>query len=85
MLNEINHIQENARKVKSNGIPLDTPMCFFIAENNVDIIPTWKEELSQYASTTNLGKFKLLECGHYVHHEKSDFIANEMKGFLKEI
>ena len=83
MLNEINRIQENARKVEANGIPFDTPMYFFIAEDNVDIIPTWKEELSQYVSKTELGKFKLLECGHYVHHEKSDFIADEMKSFLK--
>ena len=84
MLNEINYIQENARKVEANGIPFDTPMYFFIAENNVDIIPTWKEELSQYVSKTDYGKFKLLESGHYMHHEKSDVIANEMKDFLKE-
>ncbi|MFW6104762.1 MAG: alpha/beta fold hydrolase [Candidatus Bipolaricaulota bacterium] len=85
MLNEINHIQENARKVEANGIPFDTPMYFFIAEDNVDIIPTWKEELSQYVSKTDYGKFKLLESGHYVHQEKSDVIAVDMKDFLEEI
>ncbi|MBS3792876.1 alpha/beta hydrolase [Candidatus Bipolaricaulota bacterium] len=85
MLNELNYIQENVRKVKSKGIPFDTPMYFFIAENNVDIIPTWEEELSQYVSKTDYGKFKLLESGHYVHHEKSYDIANEMKDFLQKI
>ena len=85
MLNEIDHIQENARKVKTNGIPASTPMYFFIAEDNVDTIPNWKEELVGYVSKADSGKFKLLETGHYVHHEKSDVIADEIKVFLKEI
>lgn len=84
MLSEINYIQENAGKVKTNGIPASTPMYFFIAKNNVDIIPNWKEELSEYVSKINSGRFKLLETGHYVHHEKSEIIADEIKGFLKE-
>jgi pimeloyl-ACP methyl ester carboxylesterase len=84
MLSEINYIQENAGKVKKNGIPASTPMYFFIAEDNVDIIPNWEEELSGYVSKTDSGKFKVLETGHYVHHEKSDVIADEIKGFLKE-
>ena len=76
MLSEINYIQENAEKVKSNGIPASTTMYFFIAGNNVDIIPNWKEELAEYVSKTDSGKFKVLETGHYVHHEKSDIIAD---------
>ena len=84
MLSEINYIQENAEKVKSNGIPASTPMYFFVAGDNVDITPNWKEELAEYVSKTDSGKFKVLETGHYVHHEKSDIIAEEIKGFLKE-
>ncbi len=84
MLNEVNYIQENARKVKTNGIPINIPMYFFIAEGSVNIIPDWKKKLSEYVTEINFGKFKLFNSGHYIHHEKSDIIANEIKDFLME-
>ncbi len=85
MLNEVKYIQKNARKVKTNGIPINIPMYFFITEGIVNIIPNWSEKLSEYVSEINFGKFKLFDCSHYIHHEKSDIIANDIKSFLKEI
>jgi len=85
MLNEVNYIRENAGKVMANGIPNKIPMYFFIAEDSVNIIPNWKGKLSEYVLEVDFGKFKILDCGHYIHHEKSDIIANEVKDFLKEI
>lgn len=86
MLNEVDYLQENAGKVNRKGIPINIPMYFFIAEDsNVSIIPNWKKKLSEYVSELNYGKFKLLDCGHYVHHEKSEVIAHEVKSFLGEI
>lgn len=86
MLNEVDYVQENAKKVKRNGMPINIPMYFFIAEDSsVSIMPNWKEKLSEYVSEIKYGKFKLLDCGHYIHHEKSDVIANEIKNFLEEI
>lgn len=86
MLNEADYIEENARKVKTKGIPTNIPMYFFISEESSDIIiPNWKEVLSDYVSETKYGKYKLLDSGHYIHHEKSDILAQEAKVFLKEI
>jgi pimeloyl-ACP methyl ester carboxylesterase len=86
MLNEVDYVQENARKVKRNGIPINIPMYFFIAEDSsVSIIPSWKEKLSEYVSEIKYGNLELLDCGHYIHHEKSDIIAHEAKNFLEEI
>lgn len=85
MLNEVDFIQENANKVKANGVPINTPMYFFISDASDVIIPNWKEQLSKYVSNIKFGRFKYLDCGHYIHHEKSDIIANEIKDFLKEI
>ena len=85
MLNEIDCIPGNAKKVKSNPAPVHTPMYFFISDGHDVLFPDWQKQLSNYVSELNFGKFTYLECGHYVHHEKSDVIAKEAKRFLREI
>lgn len=86
MLNEADYIKENARKVKAKSIPTNIPMYFFIAEKSSDIIiPNWEKLLTEYISDIEYGKVKLLDSGHYIHHEKSDTISYEIKNFLKEI
>ena len=85
MLNEVNCIQENAKKVNSNGVPVDTPMYFFISDASDIMFSNWKEELSKYVSNVKIGKFRSLDVGHYIHYEKSDIIAQEAKAFLQEI
>ena len=83
MLNEVDYIKENAIKIKSKKTPENIPMYFFIAkDSNQNIIPTWEEKLSEYISKINSGEKKLLNCGHYMHHEKSEIIAAEIKEFL---
>jgi len=86
MLNEANYVKDNAKKVKKSGIPSNTPMYFFIAEgSNNSVIPNWDEILSAYLSNVDNSKYKLLDSEHYIHHEYSDFIAQEIDIFLKEI
>ncbi len=83
MLNEVDYIKENATKVKSKKVPINIPMYFFIAEdNNINIVPSWEKNLSEYISKINSGKKKLLDCGHYMHHEKSEIIADEIKKYI---
>ena len=85
MLNEIDYIEENASQVKRNGIPSDIPMYFFIAKNSdISIIPNWTADLSKYLDKVKSGNYKMLNTGHYVHHEKSDLIAQEIKRFIRE-
>ncbi|MGM0601168.1 MAG: hypothetical protein ACQETH_15265, partial [Candidatus Rifleibacteriota bacterium] len=79
MLNEVDYIQENAEKIKAKGVPVDTPMYFFISDASDVMIPNWKEQLSRYVVNINFGQFKYLDSSHYVHHEKSDIIASEAK------
>jgi pimeloyl-ACP methyl ester carboxylesterase len=85
MLNEVDYIQENAEKIKNKGIPVNTPMYFFVSDGSEVIFPKWEEKLTNYISNVNIGRIKYLNSGHYVHHEKADLIANETKIFLKEI
>jgi len=85
MLNEVDYIQENAEKIKDKGIPVNTPMYFFVSDGSEVSFPKWEEKLTNYVSNINIGRIKYLNSGHYVHHEKADLIANETKMFLKEI
>ena len=84
MLNEINYIQKNSRKVKESDVPIKIPMYFFITEES-SITPDWKEKLSNYVSLIKFGKVKYLDSGHYIHYKKSNVIAHEAKNFLEEI
>jgi len=84
MLKEIDYIPKNAEKVKANLVPDNTPLYFFISDGSEVIFPNWKEQLSKYVSKVNFGRYKYLDCGHYVHHEKSDIIADKAKKFLNE-
>jgi len=60
-------------------------MYFFIAKNSdLSIIPDWTAGLSKYLKEVKNGKSKIIDTGHYIHHEKSDFIAQEIKRFLRE-
>ena len=85
MLNEVDYLQDNAKKVKANVVPMHTPMYFFISDGKEVTGSDWRELLSNYLSQINIGKYKYLDSGHYVHHEKSDIIANEMKAFIEKI
>lgn len=85
MLNEVDCLLENARKIKNHPVPANTPMYFFISDGSDLKFPDWSEELTGYVSAIKLGRYKYLEGGHFMHHEKSALIADEAKRFLGEI
>ncbi len=39
--------------------------------------------MSNYLLQVDVGKYKYLDCGRYVHSEEPDIIADEMKNFIK--
>lgn len=85
MLNEIDYLIENAKKVKANKAPINTPMYFFISDGKEVTGADWRELLSDYISQIVFGKYKYLDTGHYIHNEKPKIIANEIKGFIQSI
>jgi len=85
MLKEIDSISENAKMVKTNPVPSNTPMYFFITDGNDVLFPNWKKQLTKYVSELNCGRYKYLECGHFAHHEKSDIIADGIKEFINSM
>ena len=85
MLREIDYLIDNARKVKSNKEPMNTPVYFFISDGKEVPGTDWRELLSNYVLQSAIGKYNFLDCGHYVHHEEPDTIANGMKVFIAHI
>jgi pimeloyl-ACP methyl ester carboxylesterase len=85
MLNEVNYLTENAKKLKANKIPVSTPMYFFISDGKEVTDADWRGLLSAYVSQTEYGKYKFLDSGHYIHSEKPEILADEISAFLKSI
>lgn len=82
MLNEIKNLKSNADKVSALETPSNTPMYFFISDDQETSVAGWKEDLTSFLSTIEVGKYMQLDTGHYIHYEKADVIANEAKLFL---
>jgi pimeloyl-ACP methyl ester carboxylesterase len=85
MLREIGYLKDNAEKIANNGVPTNTPMYFFISNEQESSVIGWKEALSDYLSKITIGKYMQLATGHYVHYDKADIIAEEAKTFLEDI
>ena len=84
MLREIEYLPANASTVASNEIPVNMPMYFFISDGEDVAYNNWQEVMINYVSQLAVGKHKILNTGHYVHHEQSEVIAEEIKAFLKD-
>ncbi len=85
MLSEVNYLKDNAEAVAENEAPTNTPMYFFISDDQEVSAVGWKEALSDYLSKITIGEYMHLDTGHYVHYDKSDIIAEEAKAFLEGI
>ncbi len=85
MLREVNYLKDNAGTVAKNEIPINTPMYFFISDEQEANAIGWKDALSDYLSKITIGKHMQLTTGHYVHYDKADIIAREAKFFLEDI
>lgn len=85
MLAELKSMDENAQHVLNHDKPLDTPMYFFISSKQNDDIPGWTQALTTYLEPMVNKQSLVLETSHYVHHEMSDVIANEIMVFVEAI
>lgn len=85
MLRETSFLKENAQTVKNKEIPFNTPMYFFISNEQELTAPGWTQALRKYLSYIKTGKYEKLDASHYVHHHKADIIALKSQKFLKKI
>ena len=84
MIQEVGWLQRNARKVASAPVPTRTPVCLFVTRGPGKECPDWQENLSIYVRQFQRGKCVHLDCGHYVHYERAEQIADAMAAFLEQ-
>lgn len=86
MINELEYIQENAKKVDKMRIP-QVPMLFFISNGNGTgwEKEQWQQSLKEYISKVPVSQQVLFDCGHYIHNYEYERIALKSKEFIKNI
>lgn len=87
MMKESEYTKEDEDILISNGTP-DVSMLFFTCRPMADeIFPSNPEKYMTLARryTDNKQQYIDLDCGHYVHVEEPDFIADEIKKFIGEL
>jgi pimeloyl-ACP methyl ester carboxylesterase len=85
MLNELKASKQNAALLNQHELPISTPTYFFISEEQDTLIPGWKEALTGYLELVTNQKHMMLETSHYIHHDMSSLIYDEMMMFLNEL
>ena len=87
MLNEAKIVKENAQKVKDKSLPLNIPIFSFISDGKFarSAKINWLDMHKAHVEKFKIGKYKQLECGHYVHKFKADEIAAEIKQFTSAL
>lgn len=81
---ECRAVGANAKTVKKLGVP-KIPMLMFCSNGqDTGTGPNWVSIHRNYAAKS--GEIKLIElnCGHFIHYYKSDEIARDISGFMKQ-
>ncbi len=84
MLNEMDVVKENAKKVGSLGVP-QVPILLFLSDGSGGTgfeKDTWRQTAVGYVSQAERGSYVELDCPHYVHDYEYGKIAAEIEGFL---
>ncbi|GAA0803586.1 alpha/beta hydrolase [Faecalicatena orotica] len=83
MIDEINLIKQNAHKAGEGKCPFLPVLCFLSHDKgNLKQIPEWGKIHREYFSENENAKFIDLPCGHYVHREEPEMIAESITRFL---
>jgi len=84
MLEEFNQLKNNAQTIMDNSLPIETPMYFFISTEQSELVEGWKDALIDYAANLNIGQTTELSTSHYIHHDESQAIYNNVISFFQQ-
>ena len=85
MLNEVRHVQENARIVRQGGVP-QLPMLLFASNGSGTgwDADAWQAYQRDFLQGVDNGRLVQLDCPHYVHNHAYAAISREILAFLAE-
>lgn len=83
MIDEISYVKGNARKVAAGACPAVPLLCILSQDRaNLKRIPCWGRAQRDYFAANSRAEFLALPCGHYVHREAPERIAEAIVQFL---
>lgn len=81
MIDEIEYVKENARKVAKGKCPVIPLLCFLSDDKGIlKSMPTWGKVHREYFEANDQAQFIQLHCDHYVHNEAPQDIADAISG-----
>lgn len=87
MLNEMESVKENAKKVDAGGVP-QLPMLLFISDGSGGTgfdEETWRKIPIEYIEQVTDGKYIEVDCPHYVHDYEYETISESIIEFLSSL
>ncbi len=78
---EGNAILDNVQTVQAQPVPR-CPILLFCSTGGQQFSPAWEETQREFADQTG-GELQILDCGHYLHYEKSPELAEAIGLFLQ--
>ncbi|MBV7390837.1 MULTISPECIES: alpha/beta fold hydrolase [Enterococcus] len=86
VINEVLTVRENVAICQKGEVPKDIPVYYFISDGKeIGLKEDWRPTLIAYLAQFETSKYLLLDCGHYVHGERPEEIAEEIESFITEI
>lgn len=81
-INEAKEVLSNAETVCSSGTPACSALLF--CSNGKQVSRHWIENQKEFAAILN-AKLIFYDCGHYIHHYKSDEMCKEIISFINSL
>ncbi len=84
VIDEMLHLQSNAKKVVDGGHLGGLPLIWFTAGSNQQAIEGWSESQEELAEWSTNHKQVILDgAGHYVHHHEPGLIIEEISSLVE--
>ncbi|WP_206912083.1 hypothetical protein IGL98_001443 [Enterococcus sp. DIV0840] len=77
-------LDESFKESKKLAFPKNMPLLLFVAKENDGALENWFELHEEQAATVTKGEAVELPGTHYLHHNQSKTIAEDLKKFMNE-
>lgn len=87
VIKEVLSVSENILQIKTNPVPVDTPMYFFVSNGKGTGMDTkiWRNYLIDYVMDIKNGSYELLDSNHFLYNFEDKIIAEKTIEFIEKL
>lgn len=87
VIKEALSVSENILQIKTNPVPVETPMYFFVSNGKGTSMDkkTWRNYLIDYVKDIKNGSYELLDSNHFLYNFEDRVIAEKTIEFIEEL